>query len=56
MLFLSGSDESLSIDLVLFPKMYREDIEVGDIYLVKARVEKRFDKYQLVVSNMKKLN
>lgn len=56
MLFITGSDESRNIDLVLFPKLYRDGIEVGDIYLVKARVEKRFDKYQLIINNLKKLN
>lgn len=56
--FLSGSDELNTVDVVLFPKQYQkyESLEVGDIVLVHAKVEKRFDKLQLIASNLVILN
>lgn len=58
MLFITGSDELNTIDLVLFPTIYQNhlDIEVGDVLSVHAKVEKRFDKLQLVVQEIKKIN
>ena len=57
MCFISGSDELMSADIVLFPKIYEKynNINQGDIILVKGKVEKRFDKYQIVVNNIKRL-
>ena len=57
MCFISGSDEISTVDIVLFPKTYEKykDIKQGDILLVKGKVEKRFDKHQIVVNNMEKL-
>jgi DNA-directed DNA polymerase III (polc) len=57
MAFISGSDELSTIDVTLFPNLYEKnkDISKGDILLVQGRVEKRFDKYQLVVVKFKKL-
>ena len=54
MCFLSGSDELSTIDIVLFPKMYQKyaHVKVGDILLVTAKVEKRYDKLQLVASEL----
>ena len=48
MAFITGSDEIHSIDIALFPKTYTE-IKQHDIVYLKAKVEKRFDKYQLIV-------
>lgn len=56
MLFITGSDEEENLDFVLFPKMYRDDIEKGHVYLINGRVEKRFDKYQVIVNSLKKLS
>ena len=58
MAFINGIDEYGSVDLVLFPLMYKEnrEIEEHDIVRVSGRVEKRLDKYQLVVSKMTILN
>ena len=42
------SDEQENIEIVLFPKNYIE-IQKHDILYLKAKVEKRFDKYQLNV-------
>ena len=58
MLFITGSDEINKIDIVLFPKIYEKynDIKVGNVLGINAKVEKRFDKYQLVVNTIKHLN
>ena len=57
MCFISGSDELSTIDIVLFPKIYDKfnNINHGDIVLVKGKVEKRFDKHQIVVNSIEKL-
>lgn len=54
MAFISGSDESGQIDLTLFPVVYQKyQIKKGDILLVRGRVERRLDKYQLVVDKIR---
>ena len=57
MCFISGSDELSNIDIVLFPNTYEKynNISRGDIIKIYGRVEKRFDKYQMVVSTLEKL-
>ena len=57
MSFISVSDELSNIDMVLFPEIYKKyrEINQGDIIYVKGKVEKRFDKYQLVVNQIKKI-
>ena len=57
MLFISGSDEVSSSDLVLFPTIYEKfnDIEKGMVLEIFGKIEKRFDKYQIVVNNIKVL-
>ena len=56
MAFIVGSDELSTIDITLFPKIYSNiNIKVGDIILVRGKVEKRFDKYQIIISEIKKL-
>ncbi len=57
MAFVVGSDELSTIDLTLFPNLYEKnmDIEKGNILLVRGKVEKRFDKYQIVVETIDKL-
>lgn len=54
MSFIEVSDEIEKIELVIFPKFYKENvnIKIGDILLVYGKVEKRFDKYQIVVSKI----
>ena len=58
MLFITGSDEINQVDVVLFPKTYEKypNIKVGDVLGINAKVEKRFDKYQLVVNTIKHLS
>lgn len=57
MCFITGSDEISNLDIVIFPKIYKkyENIKVGDILLINGKVEKRFDKIQLVVNKVKVL-
>ena len=57
MCFISGSDEISVVDIVLFPKVYEKynNIKQGDILLIKGKVEKRFDKNQVVVNTIEKL-
>ena len=54
MLFITGSDETSTIDIVIFPTLYDEfdNVEKGDVLVINGRVEKRFDKYQVVVNKM----
>jgi len=57
MAFINGSDELSNIDITLFPKTYEtyKNINEKDIILVKGKVEKRFDKYQIIVNSITKL-
>ena len=57
MAFLYGSDPSGVIDYTIFPDIYIKnmDVERGDVVLIRGRVEKRLDKYQIIVQNIKKL-
>ncbi|MDD3187703.1 MAG: DNA polymerase III subunit alpha [Bacilli bacterium] len=56
MVFVTGSDEYNTIDVTIFPNVLLAVIEVGDIIKFSGHVEKRFDRYQLVVSRYVKLN
>lgn len=55
MLFVVGRDELDSVDLILFPKIAAKypDLKVKDILYVYGRIEKRFDKLQMVVETVK---
>ena len=57
MCFITGSDELSTVDLVMFPKVYEKynNIQAKNMLLVKGKVEKRFDKYQIIISDIKKL-
>ena len=54
MAFVNAGDEFGSVDLTLFPNYYSKyhDIKNGNIVEFYGRVEKRFDKYQIVVSSL----
>lgn len=58
MAFLIGSDESRKLDFVLFPNVYEilPAIKKGDMLLIRGRVERRFNKYQIVVHNLKNIS
>lgn len=57
MAFILGSDETTSSDLVVFPDYINDlnNIKVGDLVKVVGRVEKRLDKYQIIVSKITKI-
>lgn len=57
MCFLTGSDETNQMDFTLFPKTYStyNDVNKGEILLINGNVQKRFDKYQIVVNKIEKL-
>ena len=57
MAFLTGSDETGTMDFTLFPKTYRlySQIEKGDLIKVRGKVEKRLDQYQVIVERIKYL-
>ncbi len=53
MAFLVVSDEISTIDITLFPMVYKNClIQNGDIVYIKGRVEKRYDKYQIICSKL----
>lgn len=58
MAFVTGSDELNNVDIVLFPNVYEKynNIEKGDIIKIKGKVEKRYDKLQIVVIDLTKLD
>lgn len=58
MAFLYGSDETKKIDCVLFSNVFEisPEINKNDIVIIRGKVEKRFDKYQIVVNKIKKIN
>ena len=58
MMFITASDELATTTIVIFPKTYQtiSQIEIGDILKITGRVEKRFDKYQIIATKITKLN
>ena len=57
MLFLTGSDETGDIEMVIFPKTYENipEIKIGNIILIDGKVDKR-DDLQLIINNLKVLS
>ncbi len=58
MSFVTGSDETGSADFTFFPDTWNEYnfIQRGDVLKVQGRVERRLNKYQIIVLNIRKLN
>ncbi len=56
MAFLTGSDELNMGEFILFPDIYEQnlDLKEGDIVYITGKVEKRFDQFQVIVSDIKK--
>ncbi len=54
MCFMTGLDETSSVDLTLFPRIYEKSIGIhkSDIIHVFGTVEKRYDKIQIIVNNI----
>ena len=57
MAFIYASDEYGMVDLTIFPKVYEKynDIKVNDIIKFNGIVERRYDKYQVIVNNLEVL-
>ena len=57
MAFLTASDEMYNVDVVVFPKVFKEyrDLKAGQIYLIYGDVERRYDMYQLNALKIEKL-
>ncbi len=60
MAFINGSDSTGSISITMFPTKYEEykklDLKRNDIILINGKIEKRFNDYQMILENLKKLN
>lgn len=58
MCFITGSDEIATIDIVLFPRTYKQypELSKGMILKINGKIEKRFDQYQVVVQKLKLIN
>ena len=58
MCFITASDEYGVVSLTLFPSVYKmcQKIEKNDIIKITGQVEKRYDKYQIIVNELKKCN
>ncbi len=54
MAFVTASDETGEVELVLFPRVYSSltDLKVRDIILINGKSSKKFDKYQVVVNKL----
>lgn len=54
MCFINAMDKVSNIDLVLFPKVYEKNQNINrlDVIHLFGRVEKRFDKVQIIVNKM----
>lgn len=57
MAFLSGSDETTLADFVIFPDNVSliATIKVGDLVKIRGKVERRFDKYQIIINKIQKV-
>ena len=55
MAFFTGSDETGIADFTVFPKVYDlfKSVKNNDLVMVLGEVQQRFDKYQIVVNNIK---
>lgn len=57
MAFIDAVDELSSISIVLFPQIYSKyHISSNDIIYLRGKVEKRFDKYQIIANYIEKIN
>lgn len=57
MAFITGSDETGTMDYTLFPKVYKEysNIQKGDLLKIRGNVERRLDQLQIIVERIKNL-
>ena len=54
MCFISISDEEENIDVTIFPKIYNRinKISKNDIVYINGKVERRYEKYQIIVNKI----
>ena len=57
MAFINGSDEIDKIEIIVFPKVYKniDKINSGNILKIDGKVQKRFEKYQVVANKIERL-
>ena len=57
MAFFSGSDETGIADFTVFPRIYEQFSHVleGELLIIQGEVQRRFDKYQIIVNNIKRM-
>ena len=57
MAFISGSDETGTVEYTLFPKIFNmyQDIDRGSLLKIRGNVEKRLDQIQIIVEKIKDL-
>lgn len=55
MAFVIGSDEYGDVNLTIFPNVYNRfnSIKVNDVVEISGKVEKRYDKYQVIVNSIR---
>ena len=54
MYFITGSDETCVCELICFKEDVK--IDISRIYSVNGKVEKRFDKYQIIINKIKEVD
>ena len=57
MAFLRASDEAGELEFVVFPNTIKEleNISVSSLVLIRGKVSKRFDTYQITVNKIEKI-
>lgn len=57
MAFITGSDETATMEYTLFPKIYKRypNIEKGDLLKIRGTVERRLDQIQIIIERIKDL-
>ena len=57
MAFITGSDETATMEYTLFPKTFNnyQDISKGDLLKIRGNVERRLDQIQIIVERIKNL-
>lgn len=57
MAFLTGSDENNNYELVCFPRVYNDNLNIRpkDVCMIDAKIDLKDSKYQLIINDIKKL-
>ncbi len=57
MAFVFGSDDTTTADFTIFPRVLERypDMKRGDLYLVKGTIERRYERYQVIIQQLKPL-